>query len=715
MIFSISACTGTPTVDLSGMIQGTVRSSATKKPVPGAVITSMPLTDMVTTSSPAGTYTLVTHVMVGALYQIQVEKEGYLTKTTTVTAQKSSTVDINLDVAKLCDPGPPAQTHCTMIGMQPAIEICAPTGMGYMPAQACPSGQGCDESAGPGKAVCVKLVTLSITKSGTGQGEVISSPAGVDCGPATVPMAPQVCQHAFPMGAKLTVSAAPYAASSFNRWTIDGMTATTAEALPVTMDAPHIVNADFSKTGALLTLRKTGVGTITSNPPGITCNEACSMATGGFASGSMVALRVFTVSPDVFNSWGGDCAAIGTPAMCVITMNGDKNVVANFGGVQTFTVDVTKAGSGAGNITSSPSGIDCGVNCNSTFNANTPVTLTAHPAQASMFAGWSGDCTGNGTCMLGLTQNQNVTATFTGVSYPLTVTVNGPGSGTVTSTPAGISCNPTCMSNYGQGQMVTLTAQPAMVNTFSGWGGACMASGMTPTCMVTMNAAQTVSAGFDAFYLHPFAADGNCTTLIHFDAPTPLAQSCGGGSAPTATGTWGTLPSRTTFLQTAYLASGTTELDFINTLKPALALPKGTLEMTIQKQGAAFAARGYGVLYSDRDQNDAATKGVRLLVYDDGRLSAETYNGAGGMSSATSPTGAIADNTWYHVAATVNATTGISLFADGVQVASTAGALAWTASSSTGYVGAERSGAASSIYRFNGAVDELRVSNITRY
>lgn len=76
----------------------------------------------------------------------------------------------------------------------------------------------------------------------------------------------------------------------------------------------------------------------------------------------------------------------------------------------------------------------------------------------------------------------------------LTVSKTGSGSGTVTSSPAGINCGADCSENYATGTSVTLTATPASGYTFVGWGGAC--SGMNSTCAVTMNAAQTVTAAF---------------------------------------------------------------------------------------------------------------------------------------------------------------------------------------------------------------------------
>ena len=51
---------------------------------------------------------------------------------------------------------------------------------------------------------------------------------------------------------------------------------------------------------------------------------------------------------------------------------------------------LTKDGSGAGTVTSSPAGITCGPLCQKAFPRGTRVMLIAQPAAGSVFAGWSG-------------------------------------------------------------------------------------------------------------------------------------------------------------------------------------------------------------------------------------------------------------------------------------------------------------------------------------
>jgi hypothetical protein len=165
-----------------------------------------------------------------------------------------------------------------------------------------------------------------------------------------------------------------------------------------------------------------------------------------------------------------------------------------------FKLTVTKAGTGAGTVTSSPAGIDCGQDCEQAYPNATSVTLTATPAGGSAFTGWSGACTTTaGTCAVTLDAAKSVTATFAPTTATLTVTKAGDGSGTVTSSPAGIACGADCSETYAIGAQVTLTAAPSQdadISTFEGWGGACVQAGTGPTCTLTLSENRGATARF---------------------------------------------------------------------------------------------------------------------------------------------------------------------------------------------------------------------------
>jgi hypothetical protein len=156
---------------------------------------------------------------------------------------------------------------------------------------------------------------------------------------------------------------------------------------------------------------------------------------------------------------------------------------------------VTKAGNGTGTVTSNPPGIICGADCGEPFPLGTQITLTAAPDPGSVFVGWGGACSGNGACQVTMEGDKGVTATFT--RFTLTVARAGNGSGTVTSSPPGITCGTDCSEAFPAGTVVTLTATPdpgAGRSTFVGWGGACTGTG---PCQVTMDGLKFVTATFD--------------------------------------------------------------------------------------------------------------------------------------------------------------------------------------------------------------------------
>jgi hypothetical protein len=95
----------------------------------------------------------------------------------------------------------------------------------------------------------------------------------------------------------------------------------------------------------------------------------------------------------------------------MLTVNADTTVTATFN-LQTFDLTVTKAGSGDGTVTSSPTGIDCGSDCTQVYVSATSVTLTANPNDGSSFKAWSGACTGTDTCTVTMSEDRSVTATY---------------------------------------------------------------------------------------------------------------------------------------------------------------------------------------------------------------------------------------------------------------------------------------------------------------
>jgi phospholipase C len=324
-------------------------------------------------------------------------------------------------------------------------------------------------------------VQLSVQATGGGGGTVSSNPAGINCG--------QTCTASFSSGTQVTLTASPAANSFFAGWS--GACSGTG-ACQVTLMQSASVMANFS-TSPVLTVALTGQGTVTSTPSGINCGQTCS---ANFASGTAVTLTATAGANSSFVGWsGGGCSGASA---CVVKLSASQQVTATFNINQNNTASLTVVpqGTGTGTVMSSPSGINCGTTCSASFSSGTQVTLTATAAAGSIFAGWGGACSGaNSTCQLTLTSNVSVTATFTNQPPPtLTVTLAGTGAGTVSSSPAGISCQPTCSSAFPLNSQVQLTAATAAGSNFAGWTGAC--TGTNSSCTVTMTGNQQVGANF---------------------------------------------------------------------------------------------------------------------------------------------------------------------------------------------------------------------------
>lgn len=135
----------------------------------------------------------------------------------------------------------------------------------------------------------------------------------------------------------------------------------------------------------------------------------------------------------------------------------------------------------SGGVVSDSTGISCGTNCSSSFKRDTTVTLTATAGYGSVFAGWSGDCTGLGSrCTVSMSTVRNIVANFTPMLYrTISVAKYGGGTGTIASTPTGISCGTTCVGtalSFPPTTNITLTATAAAGSVFQAWSGDCVPS-----------------------------------------------------------------------------------------------------------------------------------------------------------------------------------------------------------------------------------------------
>ncbi len=167
---------------------------------------------------------------------------------------------------------------------------------------------------------------------------------------------------------------------------------------------------------------------------------------------------------------------------------------------------------GDGNGTTSGPGISCPGDCTEIFDLNETITLTASADNGSTFTGWSGACTGTGSCTVVLDRDKTVTATF---EKNAAILVSAQGNGSVSG--PGISCPGDCTEIFDLNESITLTATPDSDSTFTGWSGDCSGIG---SCTVVLSRDRSVTGNFE------LKDDGSYSTL-HWN----ITDSCDDNSA----------------------------------------------------------------------------------------------------------------------------------------------------------------------------------------
>ncbi|MGI9117086.1 MAG: InlB B-repeat-containing protein [Gaiellales bacterium] len=176
---------------------------------------------------------------------------------------------------------------------------------------------------------------------------------------------------------------------------------------------------DIAATRYALTVSKAGAGAassiVSATSPSTTQPISCgSQCTADLADMAPVTLTATPATGYEFGGWTGACT--GAARTCAVTMNQAQSVTATFNVLVTsYTLTLTKKGTGAGSIVSSPVGLNCGAICAAPFAKNAWVTLTAVEGANSDFTGWSGACSGYSVlrvCYVKMTKARAASATF---------------------------------------------------------------------------------------------------------------------------------------------------------------------------------------------------------------------------------------------------------------------------------------------------------------
>lgn len=183
-------------------------------------------------------------------------------------------------------------------------------------------------------AANVQTDSVTVTKAGTGGGNVDSADKLIACG--------NKCVVPYNAGTAVALTAKANSGSVFAGWT--GACAGTAATCNVSANGHVDVGATFNTaptgggggggggtTTATFTLSvgRSNTGTVTATPNGVdralSCGSACSAK---FNSGTAVTLTATPPAGKQFGSWSGACS--GTATTCSVTMSKDTSVQANF-------------------------------------------------------------------------------------------------------------------------------------------------------------------------------------------------------------------------------------------------------------------------------------------------------------------------------------------------------------------------------------------------
>ncbi|HEX4960767.1 MAG TPA: DNRLRE domain-containing protein [Thermoanaerobaculia bacterium] len=395
---------------------------------------------------------------------------------------------------------------------------------------------------------------LNVILGGTGSGTVTSNPAGINCGGD--------CSEPYVSGTSVTLTAGPAAGSTFVGWS---GACSGAGSCVISMNADRSVTATFNSVsspngncyvdtacsaGNQLRVRDAGNGAcVDFNTCTALWKCAAGPATGSCGGGSQDCAFSPGCSAAVQDCVNGFCASLSSCRDRIkfqgYSFNPNPNQCSCVGGspaggaaCTVVTLTIAKSGTGAGTVTSSPSGINCGSDCSESYPPGTVVLLTATPSAGSSFAGWSGDS----DCADGvvtLSANKSCTANFGStppVFHTLTIARGGAGSGTVTSSPLGINCGGDCSEQFSAGTVVSLTATPDASSGFAGWTG----SADCGEGVVTMDVDKACTAIFNStspptFHTLVIARTGTGSGIV---TSSPSGINCGGDctkSFPTGT------------------------------------------------------------------------------------------------------------------------------------------------------------------------------------
>ncbi|CAL2108265.1 conserved exported hypothetical protein [Tenacibaculum sp. 190524A02b] len=239
-----------------------------------------------------------------------------------------------------------------------------------------------------------KNITANFSKIQTTLSSVINNENG------SLTISPEPVNGYYEYGTEVTITAVPKSGYEFDSWSGDA----TGNSNPIViiMNTSKVIGVSFSKIKHTLVTNAIN-GTITTDP---------NPTNGKYEYGTVVTLTATPETGYQFDGWSGDATGNSSPVS--ITINGDKNITANFSKIQT-TLSVTNIENGS--LTISPDPV------NGNYEYGTEVTITAVPNNGYEFDSWSGDASGNtNPIVITMDASKVIGVNFTKTVTPITIT-----------------------------------------------------------------------------------------------------------------------------------------------------------------------------------------------------------------------------------------------------------------------------------------------------
>ena len=258
-----------------------------------------------------------------------------------------------------------------------------------------------------------------------------------------------------------------------------------------------------------------GSGTTVSNPAGIECTGSTGKTCAAeFEEGAEVTLTASPAAGYRFYNWAA-CPGTTNGRQCTVTMSEAKEARVNF--IKTWKLTVSKSsGSEDGIFKVLPSpGVVCPYKCQDatySFTNGQEVEITRdEPSPVRHFAGWengtgsAAGCTGTAPCTITLTEDSSIEGLFEeNAKATLSLSKEGGGQASITSSPVGIYCLNSCGSAsvdlYSEPTPEevtlswTLNAGTSSIEWTSGAGTCTGKSTSNGNCKVTMSEAHNLVA-----------------------------------------------------------------------------------------------------------------------------------------------------------------------------------------------------------------------------